>query len=57
MPAKPESGCQKTLLNGLLALPADDEADWNRQVISANQRGQRPRELLPAPTLEVVRDS
>jgi hypothetical protein len=35
MPAKPESGCQKTLLNGLLGLAGDDKADGIGKVISA----------------------
>jgi hypothetical protein len=35
MPAKPESGCQKTLLNGLLGLCGDDKADGIGKVISA----------------------
>jgi hypothetical protein len=31
MPAKPESGCQKTLLNGLPGLARRRESRWNRQ--------------------------
>ena len=50
MPAKPESGYQITTLGELLGRFGDDKADGVGKVIGANQRGQRPRELLPAPT-------
>jgi hypothetical protein len=51
-PAKPESGCQKTTLSeGQLGRFGDDEADRIGRVIGGNQRGQRPRELSPAPTV------
>jgi hypothetical protein len=50
MPAKPESGCQITTLGELLEQSGDDETDRVGKVIGANRRGQRPRELLPAPT-------
>ena len=46
MPAKPESGCQKTLLNGLLAPPADDEADLES---TGHQR--EPARSAPARTI------
>jgi hypothetical protein len=48
LPAKPESGCQKTTLSGLLDVIRRRRCRLYRQVINANQRGQRPRELLPA---------
>jgi len=56
MPAKPESGCQKTLLNGLLGVARRRQSRWNRQGHQRNNRDQRPRELSPTPSVYVVWD-